>query len=143
MTLVLFSSITFYHVSVFADLVASVALVLNFCFQTFQLNGVNVQPSKSSWGVKRDGKTGNERAAFKLHGQESRNRRETVKEGRATRAHLTRLASRSRSRSNSPQQQSLDVVPLGEQVSRLLLICGRDHSCTWYVVAFLIHMHEG
>ncbi len=123
---------TFYHVSVFADLDASVALVLNFCFQTFQLNGVNGQSSKSSWGVKRNGKNRNERAAFKLHGQESGNHRETIKERKMARAHLTRSASRS----NSPLQQSLNIVPQGDQVSRLLM-CGCDNSREWDVVAYL------
>eukprot|EP01084_Bolivina_argentea_P029038 53916_1 len=82
--------------------------------QTFQLNEINGQTPKISWGVKRNGKNRNERAASKLHSQESSNHRETVKEGK-----VTRTLTRSASCSNSPPRESFDIAQQGEQVAML------------------------
>ncbi len=93
-----------------------------FLFKTFQLNEINGQTPKISWGVKRNGKNRNERAASKLHSQESSNHRETVQEGK-----VTRTLTRSASRSNSPPRESFDIAQQGEQVSRLLM-CGQNNA---------------
>ncbi len=110
--------VLFCHCCFFVPLLLPVGLFLKlvlFFKKALQLNEIDDQTCKPSWGVKRNGKTRNERAASKLHSQGSSNHQEAVKEGK-----VTQKQTRSSSRSSSPPSDSLGIAQKRELVSRIL-----------------------